>query len=198
MLKLFEIYRKDSATRDRSRYSTVWSRALVCVVVAVLSIFFNDISLDFLAAVLAVQSILAGFGFNVLVFLTTNKSIPIPPTAKIERKLKIARVNDLGKEIFYNISYFNTIALLSIATALALATTKAFCGNEIFAWWAKRYHLSDLGRIVYEVALFVAPRVGAAALYLFIILAVMTFMRLINRSTYYFEQKIALSDHDVT
>lgn len=198
MLKLFEIYRKDSATRDRSRSSTVWSRVLICVVVTVLSLFFNEISLDFLAAVLAVQSILAGFGFNVLVFLTTNKSIPIPPSAKIERKLKIARVNDLGKEIFYNISYFNTIALLSIATALVLATTKAFCGNDIFGWWTKRYHLSNLGMILYDATLFAVPRVGAAALYLFIILAVMTFMRLINRSTYYFEQKIALSDHDAT
>ncbi|WP_353446002.1 hypothetical protein [Sphingomonas aerolata] len=152
--------------------------------------------MDFLAAVLAVQSILAGFGFNVLVFLTTNKAIPVLPAAKIERKLKIARVNDLGREIFYNISYFNTIAILCIATALILATTKSFCGGVIFEWWKNRYHLSGVGKLIYDVTVFVAPKIAAGALYLFIILAVTTFMRLIYRSTYYFEQKIALSEHD--
>lgn len=200
MLNFVQIYKKDRATltgHASSARGRHMRRAVIVTLVLLLCAFFSDLSMDFLAAVLAFQSILAGFGFNVLVFLTSNRRIPTFLSMKIEKKKKIDRVNALGNDLFYNISYFNTVAISCVAAALIISIGKSVSFD--FVVELPRNDALTMERLnnISQYGSILVRKVSAACLYALLIESVLTFMRLIRRSTYYFEQKIALS-HDVT
>lgn len=194
MLSFREIYRRDRSTRENEGSAQFWKLFALGLAAVLTGSLFSNISLDLLAAILAIQSILAGFGFNVLVFLSTNKAIGIPISAKIERKLKIERVNKLGQDIFYNISYFNTLALICISVALLIAVTKSFGADELIEIWRKHYYLTGAGKFITNLVSILVPKLLAMLLYFLILVSLLTFRRLIRRATYFFEQKMALSE----
>ena len=128
MFNVRDIVRNNNATfydfdtrKSRSQGPRV---AIFCLVSIVAALTCPKVSDDLLAGVLAVQSILLGFTVNVMFFLLGNREKETPEGTSIEAKLRSKRLRDLYHELFYNVSYFNLIAVTSIivATGLLLPT----------------------------------------------------------------------------
>jgi len=76
-------------------------------------------SATFIDATLQVHAIPLGFSFNVLFYFLANDKLRAGETgSSIEKKIIITKLNKLSEEIFYNVSYFNIVALFVIAVAL--------------------------------------------------------------------------------
>lgn len=187
--KTFYNYRTGAVHSLRSRYVAFVLIALL------LSIVFGSRSDNLYLGVITAQSILAGFGFNVMISLAFNRNIRVAPNVSIERADKIKTVNRLARELFYNVAYFNAIALGSIVISVLLLLVPAFWSGWPLAirtmlsqvlpndtnviWWLKQ-----VGGSIRRIAIF--------ALYLFVIESFATFVRAVQRASHYFENRIKL------
>jgi len=175
---------------------SVWPRIVALGAIALsVGLLLPSQSDDFLNAVLTVQSILVGFSFSVLFFLLENSEVAAPDDDSIERQLKRERLSKLGKELFYNVSYYNTSAISSVILALFLMTA----GPDQTTW---KLVAEFIGRDlsvdgpVAEVATAVsktAVLVATIGLYFFLIESLYTFYRTVLRVSFYFERKLELN-----
>lgn len=203
MFNVKEIFiNNDSTFYDFNSQKRVsqWRRwALTFLVAAVAAIFCPNVSDDLLAGFLAVQSILLGFTFNVMFFLLGNREKEEPKeTLKVgakaqslETKLRTKRVRKLYVELFYNVSYFNLIAVTSIivAAALLLPTPevpgflRAYEPVETYVQWL---HISTIPTVVRAAS-------RGMAMFVFYAIAIEVFFtiaRVIGRTSFYFERKL--------
>jgi hypothetical protein len=165
--------------------------AVICLVAFIAALTCSNISDNLLAGVLAVQSILLGFTVNVMFFLLGNREKETPDGKSIEAKLRSKRLRDLYHELFYNVSYFNMIAVTSIiiATGLLLPTPavpgflRGFEPVEVYVRW--------LGTSNLPTAVKAVVRYGAMfAFYAISIEVIFTIARVIGRTSFYFERKM--------
>jgi len=185
MVDFIEIFKKNRdtfynyATGDptpvRKRYF------LILVVSGLASIFTNTMETHFLTSVISVQSILAGFSFSVLFFITSARKIEYPIKASIEKRQKVDKVNDLLGEIFQNISYFNLISLLSIAIILVNLISL----SDIFSKTISVITPSSIWPVLIGQA---AGYVSKFMIFCAIIETLLTFFRIGRRVNYLFEQ----------
>ena len=85
-----------------------------------LTSLLKPIESDVIGSILTVQSILMGFSFSVLFFLMSGNNRQSKDDEAIETKNKIRRLNKLSKELFFNVSYFNFLAIFSVLFSLVL------------------------------------------------------------------------------
>ena len=194
MFELREIFTQNQNTFYDNRHGTpvrTWPRLTAFVGASIISSFFlmTDIR-EFLTAINNVFSILLGFGFSVLFFLSSNGQFEPKNKDSIEQTNKAERINKLSREIFYNVSYFVVLSMLALAASLILVIPDFWlkimalcdrmiseCNRSEFSQWT--YYLSLVSR----------------ALFSFLIIeATYTFFRLAGRVRFLFEQRLALLD----
>ncbi|HYW14676.1 MAG TPA: hypothetical protein VE891_00790 [Allosphingosinicella sp.] len=175
----------------------LWKRYTILVALAALSAWtFNDKSENLYMSIIAAQSILIGFSFNVMIFLGSNPNIKIPPNASLERKGKIRKLNLLSSELFFNLSYFNLVAIISVVTALLLLASPMAKSTVIHvqAFLVETgLDPSNLKEYIGFIVLWVRTAL-LFTLYYLIIDSLSSFFRIVKRASYYFETKMALAD----
>lgn len=200
MSNFLDVIKRNSATfydYDTGRRHPIWKRYLVVLIAAlVLIIFFQDVPEAMLQATLAVQSILIGFGFSVMFFLISGSIDAPSQNGSIEIGLKIAKLNELAKEIFYNVSYFNVTALVSVAVSLIILLPSIDI-NSISALIYSRDYFVSLSKYEFiqraNAVLNVIELCSAFILYFSLIDSLSPFVRIIGRVNFYFERRLQIS-----
>jgi len=196
MGSLSDIIRRNNSTfyDNRSGNRTpVWPRyALFTALSGCFALLVGTPSDAVVSSVITVQSILVGFGFSVLFFLVSTEHEDEEASGTLEDKTRRRRLNKLSDELFYNISYYNIVTILSVLFALAFAfdisplsrnlaaaTTYLGIGPE-----TKQSISTTLGYIHYIVVW---------GFYLAFIESIFTFCRIVVRVNFYFSQKRKVS-----
>lgn len=195
MFNVREIIRNNSATfydfDTRKRRSQKLRLIATCIIAVVAAILCPNVSDNLLAGFLAVQSILLGFTVNVMFFLLGNREKEVTEARSIEAQLRLERLRDLYHELFYNVSYFNLIAVASIivATALLLPTpelpayAKGWRPVAAYEDWLNASSVPVWTAAIWQtVAMF--------AFYAMAIEVIYTIARVIGRTSFYFERKM--------
>jgi hypothetical protein len=162
-----------------------------CFVAAIAAIVCPVVSDNLLAGFLAVQSILLGFTVNVMFFLLGNREKDATQGQSIEAQLRSERLRNLYHELFYNVSYFNLIAVASIivATTLLLPTPEV---PEYLRGWStvQSYVLWLDTSSVPTIVSTVLHGVAMFAFYAMAIEVIYSIARIIGRTSFYFERKM--------
>jgi hypothetical protein len=190
-----EIVRNNSATFydfDSGRKKSQGARSVAtCAVALIAALVCPKVSDNLLAGFLAVQSILLGFTVNVMFFLLGNREKDVPTGGTLESQLRSEKVAKLYHELFYNVSYFNLLAVASIivATILLLPVPEmpAFLRGvplvEKYVHWLGSSKVPTICSAVYR----------GASMFVFYALAievVYSIARVIGRTSFYFERKM--------
>jgi hypothetical protein len=168
------------------------TRYLITLLIALFAaLFFSKISDNLLAGFLAVQSILLGFSINIMFFLVSNREGIKTKHHSLESELRSQRLNKLYHELFYNVSYFNLIAIGSIIIAVMLLLPVPEIPNflrgnavvDIYQGWLNTSSVPDLLKAVLH---------GCAMLvfYAMTIEVMFSISRVIGRTSFYFERKM--------
>jgi hypothetical protein len=189
MSKIVSIIRRNQETFynfDTTARQPTWPRIFLTVgVAAVLALSFREQSDQFLTAVLSAQAILVGFSFSVMFYILNGTETPHHGRS-LEAELREERLTQLGKELFYNVSYFNLVAISCVVSALLLLAGMDHHGP--IAWIPDAFFGSLEGKIwqvssVLRVILY-------GAFYFLIIESIYTFVRTTARVTFYFERRL--------
>jgi hypothetical protein len=160
-----------------------------------LAVMFSAIDDSFVNAVLTVQSILVGFSFSVLFFLLSSAEIKSVTEGSIEQKQKVKKLRTLSEELFYNVSYYNLVAISSVLVALlyllpdmdrsskiptmVLDLVTSMAGSQdVLSWF------SSIGTWVEVAVRFI--------LYFLVIEGMYTFWRTVRRVSFFFAEKLSL------
>lgn len=196
MFNVREIIGNNAATfydfDTRKRRSQKPRLVATCIIAVAAAMVCPNVSDNLLAGFLAVQSILLGFTFNVMFFLLANREDGASAGGSIEAELRLERLRDLYHELFYNVSYFNLIAVASIivATTLLLPTPKV--PEYIGDWSLVRSYVDWLGTSsIPRSAEAISHGVHMLIFYAIAIEVIYSIARLIGRTSFYFERKIA-------
>lgn len=195
MFNVRQIVRNNNATfydfETRKRRSQKLRLVLTAGAALFAAVSFPSVSDNLLAGFLAVQSILLGFTVNVMFFLLSNRETKEPKADSIEAELRSERLHDLYHELFYNVSYFNLIAVVSIivATSLLLPTPEvpSFLRGisliERYVAWLGSSNLPAFAMMIFRV-------IATFVFYALAIEVIYSIARVIGRTTFYFEQKM--------
>ncbi len=145
---------------------------------------------SFLSAVVAVEAILAGFSFSIMFFLLSeNNNTYIKPDS-LEGELRENKLRKLSKEVFYNIAYFNFMAVLCVIFCLLLLLPDFNFEN----YWKQCSFLpcnisllSDILKWVTSSFIFLLWLI----FYFSLMESMYTFVRTVSRVNYYFHKKIS-------
>ncbi|HBS25578.1 MAG TPA: hypothetical protein DD827_00380 [Gammaproteobacteria bacterium] len=169
--------------------------AFTGAVSVLLAVMFSAIDDSFVNAVLTVQSILVGFSFSVLFFLLSGAEIKSVTEGSIEQKQKVKKLKTLSEELFYNVSYYNLVAISSVLVALlyllpdmdrsskiptmVLKLVTSMAGSQdVLSWF------SSIGTWVEVAVRFI--------LYFLVIEGMYTFWRTVRRVSFFFAEKLSL------
>jgi len=189
------IIRNNNATfydfDTRKRRSQKPKFAFLTALSIALAILCPKVSDNLLAGFLAVQSILLGFTFNVMFFLVGQNKEQTADPQSIEGQLRAERIKTLYHELFYNVSYFNLVSIISIVTAtgLLLPTMEvpSFLQHISFFrsyshWLSTSTVPTVIGTIFHDSLMFV--------FYMLACEVVFSIARVIGRTSFYFERKM--------
>jgi hypothetical protein len=165
------------------------------VVSFLLAIMFSAIDDSFVNAVLTVQSILVGFSFSVLFFLLSGAEIKSITKGSIEQKQKVKKLKTLSEELFYNVSYYNLVAISSVLVALLYLlpdmdqnskiptmviefVTSMAGSQDVLSWFSSIANWTEMAiRFI---------------LYFLVIEGMYTFWRTVRRVSFFFAEKLSL------
>lgn len=200
MLNIMVIVRNNSSTfynyangEDVSQIKPTVVKIMFAVLAAT---FCNQIDANAQMALLTIFSIMLGFSFNVMFHLTSAMKRPVVHTGpgKLEREINEKRINKLAKELFYNVSYFNLLATLSIFMVLIIYCLSPNIPNEFYAHLPEKItdyvKNSDSIKKFALYALQLCSFLLRIVLYLAIIESAYTFLRIVGRLTFMFDSKL--------
>lgn len=179
---------------DTGEQKSVWLRyLLVALSSIVLVVIFNRVPSEMLGALLTVQSILIGFSFSVMFFLLSGSLPTIVENGSIETSLKKEKLERLAKELFYNVSYFNVIALVSVFLSLLMllpninvdALVEWIIQNSFLSFWTETSWRLFFGRLTG----WLIPALEFI-LYAALIESLTSFARTVGRVSFYFERRL--------
>jgi hypothetical protein len=195
MFNVRQIVRNNDATfydfNTRKRRSQLPRYVVVCLASFTAAIVCPKVSDNLLAGVLAVQSILLGFTVNVMFFLLGNREKDTSESTSIEAKLRSKRLRDLYHELFYNVSYFNLIAVTSIIIAAGLLLPTPEVPGFLRGFEPVEAYVRWLGTSKVPTA--VSAVVRGASMFTFYAVSIeviFTIARVIGRTSFYFERKM--------
>lgn len=199
MFNLIEIVRRNRETfynfSTGQKLPLLIANIVKILIATILAGLFSNISKDFLNATITIYSILIGFSFNILFYLLSlpNEQRSIHDNS-IEKEIKIEKTNKITNELFYNVSYFNIIAICMALVALLFflfdSRLPRFTDGLANVDVLKEY-IAKIGPSCFYIrhaALF-AYRV---LLYYLLIESMYSFIRTTGRVSFFFRQKIAL------
>lgn len=197
--RAWRIYRDNASTfyDYRTNHKQGQGRRVAAIVflATLVAILTPIVSLDVLSATITVQAILIGFSFSVMFFLvqdaSSSRKAPVSShgvvSDSLEKQLDEEQIDLLSKELFWNISYFNLVAFLSLLFAVALMLPNVW-ENIIRIVSLIPYVELNSDRFL------VAARVSAfAAQWIFALLVIesaFTFVRTVGRVSFLFEQRM--------
>lgn len=202
MLNILEIIKNNNKTfRRTDRNETINQRPriiIICLFGISSAFFFYKIPDSFLAGFVAFQSILLGFTFNVMFFLVSKQKEEKTSDLSIEAEIRATLLSTLYHELFYNISYFNLIALFSIVISLVLLLPQPSFPEYFVGLYMRHkllYELISLKPVLETFSaihfIFLMVRLIATAIFYSIsIEIVFSIFRVISRTSFYFEKKI--------
>lgn len=168
------------------------SIAVVCVLACCFSVLFRNELGSFFGSVAAAQSILVGFSFSVMFFLLSSEVVTAPnDAASLEKKQKYEKLNKLCEELFYNVSYFNLVAIACVIVSLFLMLPPPAFG--ILSQFAGDLSGVDVGSAFSQFwshAKFVTQSSLLFLFYLLMLESFSAFYRTALRVSYFFEQKL--------
>ena len=195
MFNVRDIVRNNSSTfydfDTRERRSQRPRVITTCLVALIMAVSCPRVSDNLVAGFLAVQSILLGFTVNVMFFLLGNPENDVVDRRSIEAELRSERLRDLYHELFYNVSYFNLIAVASIVIATAVLFPAPEVPDYVRGWPPVEAYVRWLDTSPVPTVVSAALR-GAAmfAFYAVAIEVIFSIARVIGRTTFYFERKM--------
>lgn len=175
----------DIITRNRRTFYNFETRQLIpqnranifkTVAALAAAFLFSQIDRDFIEAIITVFAILVGFTFSILFYLLSLKSIVAEQDASLEKKARIEKLNILAKELFYNISYFNLLAVSLVFICFCYYVAK--CANSFSFFHG--LSVETLGWLF---------NIYAFLLYLVLIESGFSLFRTIGRVNYLFSQQ---------
>jgi len=166
---------------------------LLCLLVAALLTVGFRLNLEgFLGSVATAQSILVGFSFSVMFFLVSADPVLPPKDANsLEKRLKYKKLTKLVEELFYNVSYFNLVAICCVLASIALMLpipsvefVKPWLMEVLNAEGVKGLAVgwSAVRQLFYLLLLFV--------FYFAMLESIVAFYRTALRVSYFFEEKL--------
>jgi hypothetical protein len=185
----------DYQTNDRK--SVRWRIGGFLVFSLILTVFLRPMESAAIGSILTVQSILMGFSFSVLFYLMSGIKNRDEDNVAIETGNKMKRLNKLSKELFFNVSYFNFLAICSVLLSLILLLPSvdwpgilAWC--KALPYWGNpvAWDSVDTLKTVAKAALFLTT----FGLYFVLIESLFTFFRTAGRVSFYFEKSLELED----
>lgn len=195
MFSIFLIVRNNASTfynyRTGKSESLHFRYTLILILSILLSEVFPQRSDNIYLGIITAQSVLAGFSFNVMIYLASSKKLQAGSNSSIEKKAKIDKINRLSEELFYNVSYFNLTAVATVIVAIALLLAPSFWDG----WNLIGIHFPMINRITVNFWVWADPMLTRFVIFLlfsFTIESFITFIRTVQRSSYYFESRIAL------
>ena len=176
--------------------TSIYKRTVVKLALAILiSTFFSNLSKDLMGLTLTVFSILLGFSFNILFYLMTlNKENVTDLGPSLEAKLKSEKIDNLKQELFYNVSYFNLISIVLILVSLAIFISDNNNLKSLLSLFNSETMLIAQSSLLKAQS--VSTKIFTFVFYLTLIECIYTFIRIISRVSYFFEQKIKLQNID--
>ncbi len=192
MINLLNICRKNRETfydYSTGELTGVAKKRIVKFLLASgMTLFFFDVDDDFFSTIITIYSILIGFSFSILFFLLSI-NFENPEEEKIlEAKIQKKKLNQLLKELFYNVSYFNLLSLLLIFMALLSFIPSG--ASE----WINRFQETYIHASKYEIS-FTHILVSIRYLFLFLFYYLLinssySLLRTTERVSYYFQEKM--------
>lgn len=197
MNELYKILARNNATfydyRSGKRTS-IYPRLFFIIILAALTAIFTGLpSNNVTNNVITIQAILVGFGFSVLFFLANSDKLDVKENKSLEEKNRKIKVNKISEELFYNISYYNIISILSVLIAFILGLDKSSL-STIFDIFTK---ITNLPQNYFEKFYSISNIIGyliSGIFYITFFESIYTFCRLVLRVNYYFEQKMKVKD----
>lgn len=184
--KTFYNYRTGKPASVATRY------VAICLAGFAFALLFGKLHDNLYAALIAVESILVGFSFNVLIYLSSNHSISAQDPSALEDAAKVAKLKRLSFEVFYNISYFTLTALCSIIVASALIAANAYSASFDICNLVKSDSFAGANCLRLERLIPVLKLILIWAAFVTFVDSISSFARITKRMTYLFKEKIAL------
>lgn len=196
MERILQISRENSKTFYDNRTGArigIWPRIFLTFVVSlVLACVFRGEVDTFVNAVITIQSILIGFSFSVMFFLISGEVGYSNASGSIELELQFEKLNKLSEEIFYNISYFNVVAIACLILCLIVLVPSPYHPVVYlvtnFGIWSQ-----DQVALWCGVSLVIISHFIRLLLFFCLIESGYTFARAVGRVNYLFEEKMDLS-----
>ena len=192
MFNFWHISKKNRKTfynyRTGKQLSVFPRLLLMCILSVLLAYFLFKPTDDFLNGILTVQSILVGFSFSVLFFLISNDKYLIKIDDAAEIKIRKERLNVISDELFYNISYFNFIAVMSVIVILLLLLPAIHIEKDNMVLQSIEPDLLETLKLIKVVLI----KFARFILYILILESMFTFLRSVGRVSYYFGKKLEL------
>jgi len=196
MISIFQIIKRNSDTyydyRDNARTSTFSRYVIIAISSFLIGILFHNRNENLYIGIITAQSILVGFSFNIIFILSNNGLIKSSADYSIEKSNKIDKLNIISKEIFYNISYYNLIAILSVISCIIMLYFSEFSGTILYL--VNKDLLRTFNSNKPDIR-FLSDCVNIFAesiLNFLLIDCALTFVRCVKRVNYLFEEKIDL------
>lgn len=195
MFRLLAIIRENNSTfydyRSNERVPIRSRIVLTMILATCLAILVRGDLSNFLDGVITVQAILIGFSFSVMFFLVSAGSISANvDDGSIEARLRREKLSQLSKEIFYNLSYFNLVAMACLVCALLLLMPEVSTFFVALLDSVKIGHQDEV-KIAVEVTQAAGNLIVAWGFYFLVTESGFTFARTVGRVNYLFSQKIA-------
>lgn len=150
---------------------------------------------DFLNGVITVQAILIGFSFSVMFFLMSAAGVRasrvLAEPMSLEAQLREEKLENLSREIFHNVAYFNLVAMACLAIALVILLPNGSDVIWIFLKTLKVDWFNHISRPYGAVLAVVEPGVRAAFLFL-LIESAYSFARTTGRVNYLFGKRLEI------
>lgn len=179
--------------RTNKKQFPVVRYVIIILVSLIASVLFGKVHDDLYTGLIAVQSILVGFAFNVLFYLAANPISIKNDGVELESKAKALKLNKLGNEVFYNISYFNVVSIFSISLACLMLLSNAYLPMKIYMP-VIAYQKLDFVKIRAALDLLscLSMRLMIWLTFACTLDSIATFARIVKRMTYLFQERMLL------
>lgn len=181
---------------DTGDQKPVWLRYVLVALGSIgLVVIFDNTPSEMLGALLTVQSILIGFSFSVMFFLLSGSLPTTAENGSIEAGLKKEKLARLARELFYNVSYFNVIALASVLLSLLLLLPNIDV-DALVEWIKKQSFLTFWNeaswRSLFDKLIDWLIATLEFMLYATLLESLTSFARTVGRVSFYFERRLKI------
>lgn len=198
MFSLVDIWKENFRTyynyKTGERTSLFVRNSLILLFSFVAAFFLTTNTQDLIEQIITVQAVLCGFSFNILFFLLSNDTRITTTERSLETEIRIKKIKKLSEEIFYNVSYYSMISVLSLIFLILVYLNK-IKPDEILefspvSWTIKKFDFTSPDvfiKIFIEITAYTLRAITIGLL----IESFVTFLRVTHRMFFLFREKIS-------